>query len=122
MIREIHILRDDAAAWYSSVLADATDALLTRSHEEATEVLSPIAGEVWMGSLALHSKTAEGVTVRTSRSVPDRIRAPVFLRDGFLCSYCHGRSISLDPPFAWASVWSAAGASAQYAGWRAPRL
>lgn len=93
MIREIHTLRGDAAACYSRVLADATDALLTRSYEDAAEVLSPIAREVWMGSLALHGKTAEGVTVRTSRSVSDRIRAQVFLRDGFLCSYCHGRTI-----------------------------
>lgn len=93
MTREIHTLRDDAANWYSSILADTTDALLTRSYEDALEVLSPIAGEIWMGSFPLYGKTAEGVTERSSRKVPEKIRAQVFQRDGFLCSYCHGRTI-----------------------------
>ena len=86
MTREIYTLREDAATWYSSILADAADALLTSSYEHALEVLAPIAGEIWMGSFPLHGKTADGVVERSSRDTSPRTRAQVCLRDGFVCS------------------------------------
>ncbi|CAH0174620.1 hypothetical protein SRABI76_01369 [Microbacterium oxydans] len=92
MTREIHALRDDAAAWYSSVLDEVT-AVLPSSIDRARQILEPIAGEVWMGSLTLHGVIAAGSDVRTARRVSDRTRAEVFLRDGFLCTYCGGRTI-----------------------------
>lgn len=55
--------------------------------------LGPIAGQVWMGSLPLHAKTWPGVTDRSSRRVSARTIARVFLRDGFLCTHCGGRTI-----------------------------
>ncbi|MCK2024352.1 HNH endonuclease [Microbacterium sp. kSW2-24] len=92
MTREIHALRDDAAAWYSSIL-DEVAAALPSSLDRARQLLEPIAGEVWMGSLTLHGTTTIGTDARTSRRVPDRTRAEVFLRDGFTCTYCGGRTI-----------------------------
>ncbi|CAH0144557.1 hypothetical protein SRABI98_00627 [Microbacterium sp. Bi98] len=59
MTREIHALRDDAAAWYSGALNKVT-AALSSSVEHARTPLEPIAGEVWMGSLNLHGVTAAG--------------------------------------------------------------
>lgn len=93
MTNEVHTLRDNAASWYSGVLADATDALLTISYEHALDTLAPIAGEIWVGSFMLHSKTTNGVANRSSRDTSARTRARVFRRDGFICSYCHGRTI-----------------------------
>ncbi|SFR63020.1 hypothetical protein SAMN04488591_2574 [Microbacterium azadirachtae] len=92
MTTEIHALPDNAAAHYSGILADVAEALPS-SFELAEQLLTPIAGEVWMGSLTLHGKTEPGAAVRSSRSVPDRVRAKVFLRDGFVCSYCAGPTI-----------------------------
>lgn len=92
MTREIHALRDDTAAWYSDVL-DAVTAALPSSVDRARQILEPISGEVWMGSLTLHGVTAPGSNARTSRRVSDLTRAEVFLRDGFLCTYCGGRTI-----------------------------
>jgi len=90
--REVDELRSDAAARYSGVLDAATEAL-PQSIEDARRLLAPIAGEVWMGRLTLHGATAAGSETRTSRRVSDRTRAEVFLRDGFLCTYCGGRTI-----------------------------
>lgn len=90
--REIHAFRGDAAAWYSTVLDEAT-AAIPSSIDRARQILEPIAGEVWMGSLTLHGVTTAGSDARTSRRVSDRTRAEVFLRDGFLCTYCGGRTI-----------------------------
>ncbi|KJL30569.1 HNH endonuclease [Microbacterium oxydans] len=92
MSREIRSLRNDAAAWYSGVLDEVT-AALPSSIDRARQILEPIAGEVWMGSLTLHGVTTAGSGARTSRRVSDRTRAEVFLRDGFLCTYCGGRTI-----------------------------
>lgn len=92
MKREIFLLGDDAAAWYSGVLAEVA-AAVPSSIAHARQLLEPIAGEVWMGSLTLHAATGPGSDVRTSRRVSDRTRAEVFLRDGFLCTYCGGRTI-----------------------------
>lgn len=92
MTPEIHTLRDDAAAWYSGVLDEVT-AALPSSIDRARQILEPIAGEVWMGSLTLHGVTTADSGARTSRRVSDRTRAEVFLRDGFLCTYCGGRTI-----------------------------
>lgn len=92
MTREIHTLRDDAAAWYGGVLDEVT-AVLPSSIERARALLEPIAGEVWMGSLTLHGATGAGTVSRTSRRVSDQTRAEVFLRDGFACTYCGGGTI-----------------------------
>ena len=92
MTIEIHDLPDNAAACYSAILSAVAEALPS-SFDQAEQLLAPIAGEVWMGSLTLHGKTAPGAAERSSRAVSDRVRAEVFLRDGFVCSYCGGRTI-----------------------------
>lgn len=92
MTREIHTLRDDAVTWYSDVLDEVT-AVIPSSIARARELLDPIAGEVWMGSLTLHGATTVGADARTSRRVSEQTRAEVFLRDGFTCTYCGGRTI-----------------------------
>jgi len=46
-----------------------------------------------VGSLTLHGKSTPGAAERSSRAVPDRVRAQVFLRDGFMCSYRGGRTV-----------------------------
>lgn len=89
---EVNALRDDAATWYSGILADMAD-VLPASLEHARELLAPIAGEVWTGSLTIHGAATPGEGPRTSRRVSDATRAQVFLRDGFLCSHCGGRTI-----------------------------
>jgi len=89
---EIHTLRADAAEWYSAALAGVAEALPS-SLALAERLLAPIAGEVWMGSLTLHGKTEPGSLERSTRRVPDPVRAAVFLRDGFTCTYCGGRTI-----------------------------
>ncbi|MEV8265741.1 HNH endonuclease signature motif containing protein [Microbacterium sp. NPDC077057] len=92
MTREVHALRPDAAAWYSGILDEVT-AVLPSSLDRARQFLEPIAGEVWMGTLTLHGPATAGSEVRSSRRVSDRTRAEVFLRDGFVCTYCGGRTI-----------------------------
>lgn len=92
MTREVHILGGDAAAWYSGILTEAAKVLPT-SLAVAEELIAPIANEVWMGTLPLHGKTEPGADERSSRRPSNRIRAQVFLRDGFICTYCGGRTI-----------------------------
>lgn len=92
MRREIHELSVSADVWYSSVLTSATTAL-PESVDYARRLLEPIAGEVWMGRLSLHAGSSVPGTGVSSRPVSDRTRAEVFLRDGFVCSYCGGRTI-----------------------------
>lgn len=92
MTIEIRAFRNDAAVVYSTVLSAVAD-VLPSSFEHAQELLAPIAGEVWMGKLTLHGKTVNGVKERSSRAVPNRVRAQVFLRDGFLCSHCGNPTI-----------------------------
>jgi len=92
MSRKIYELGPDAAAWYSTIL-DATVSALPSSIDDARALVEPIAGEVWMGSLALYGGTTAGRAVHSSRRVSDRTRAEVFRRDGFICTYCGGRAI-----------------------------
>lgn len=92
MKREVHHFRGDGVAVYSAVLTAVAE-VLPSSFEQARELLMPIADEVWMGSFPLHGTTDDGVKSRSSRAVPDKLRAQVFLRDRFLCSYCSGRTI-----------------------------
>jgi len=92
MTIEIHTLPEDAAVHYSTILATVAKAL-PASVTVAEELLTPIAGEVWMGSLTLNGKIAPGAAERSPRAVPDRLRAQVFLRDGFLCSSCGGPTV-----------------------------
>lgn len=40
-----------------------------------------------------HGATGAGSDSRTSRRVTEQTRAEVFLRDGFICTYCGGRTI-----------------------------
>lgn len=87
----VDVLPDDAVSLYSETLAGVAEAL--PSLELAEQRLAPIAGEVWTGALTLQGTTAAGITDRSSRRVSDHTRAQVFLRDGFLCTYCGGRTI-----------------------------
>lgn len=89
MPTEIYGLSVDASLRYSEILSEATMAL-PASADRAAAALEPIAGEVWMGRLSLHGATSPGVGSgdRVTRQISEKTKAEVFLRDGFLCTFC----------------------------------
>lgn len=79
---------------YADIIADVGSALTRGDIVHAESALRPVAGEVWMGRMPLVGrKAAESTGGRSPRDVTDAIRAAVFHRDGFHCSYCGGRVV-----------------------------
>ena len=98
---------------YATVLQSAARAIVAGDPEQARLVLEPIAGEIWMGKISGPArKTAERavpaesvelpvpaesaalpVPARRKREVPNSVRAAVFIRDGFRCTFCGGRAV-----------------------------
>lgn len=83
----------DAVDRYVDTLSRVTAALLVSDVNEAASRLLPVAGEVWGGHLPLMGVAGPGASAKISRSVSDRLRAQVFIRDRFRCTYCGGRAI-----------------------------
>ena len=83
----------DAVDWYTGILSAVAAALAVSDVETARERLAPIAGELWMGRLSFAGSGSAGPPGAMARSVSDRTRAQVFLRDNLRCTYCGGRAI-----------------------------
>lgn len=93
MIR-VEKLVEGAADLYVDTLAAVATALAASQFSLAVERLQPIAGEVWHGRLSrTPSKVATPQTMK--RDVTPRMRAEVYVRDRFRCTYCGGRVIPL---------------------------
>ena len=74
-------------------LRDSATALQGSDIEAAKVALAPISGQVWMGTTR-SMRGAQRLGGRNeSRHVPDRLRAEVFMRDGFQCTRCGGRCV-----------------------------
>lgn len=86
-------LPDDSVETYADVLARAVEAMALPDLALAAELLRPIAGQRWSGSLRLFAGTRAPSSERMSRSVSNRTRARVFIRDRFRCTYCGGRVV-----------------------------
>ena len=86
-------LADDAVDRYTDTLSAVAAALVVFDVETARERLEPIAGELWSGRLSFAGSAGPGALIAMARTVSDRTRAQVFLRDGLRCTYCGGRAI-----------------------------
>lgn len=86
-------LSDDSGETYADAIARAGEAMALRDLDLAAEMLAPIAGERWRGALRLFPGSRALSAERAPRSVPNRTRARVFVRDRFRCTYCGGRVI-----------------------------
>lgn len=83
---------------YANILQATARAVAAHGLDGAEQFLAPIAGEVWAGKLKTDRavSTSAGVgeaPVRRVRISNDRLRAQVFIRDGFRCTACGGRAI-----------------------------
>ena len=86
----------ESAENYASVLTHTAAAIRSGRIELAAELLTPVAGHVWTGRVtnpdpAPPNESTEGR--RKRRTISERLRAEVFMRDGFRCSACGGRTI-----------------------------
>ena len=86
----------ESAENYASVLASAADAIVSGEIALAEERLLPVAGHVWAGRITAPTRTPTEPSTegrRRRRNLPEQLRAQVFMRDGFRCSGCGGRTI-----------------------------
>lgn len=91
---EVLALSDDAVDVYADILGAVTSELADSNFAGAVSQLRPIAGERWGGKFSLMAPSGPvSTTERRSRAVSDKTRAAVFVRDGFSCTYCGGRTI-----------------------------
>ena len=92
----------DAVDWYTDTLATVAAALAVSDVGTARERLEPIGGELWTGHLPFAGSAGPVAPGGVARSVSDRTRAQVFLRDHLCCTYC---GVGLFPvAFSWQSV------------------
>lgn len=89
---EILTIDAEAIDQYADVLTGVATALVEGDRKLARERLAPIAGERWFGSLKLAGPQSPGGTKKRT-GVPDRVRARVFIRDGFRCTWCAKRVV-----------------------------
>jgi len=92
-VTDIFTLSDGAVDRYADILTNVAQALTAGDVRLAEEQLEPVVDDVWMGRLAFHAAPGIGAELRTSRAVSERKRAQVLTRDGFICTYCGGRTI-----------------------------
>jgi hypothetical protein len=84
---------DEEIERYADVLTKTVAAVARAGRDAGAAELQPIAGEIWMGRLAMaggpsHDRDAAGGRVRN-----ETLRAQVFIRDRFRCTYCGGRAV-----------------------------
>ncbi|WIB65803.1 HNH endonuclease [Curtobacterium sp. MCBD17_040] len=89
------VLTLDAAAVdrYADVLATVGAAVAGFDFAAAETLLEPIADDRWMGHVPTAGSEPREPGAASARDVSDRLRAAVFRRDGFRCSYCGGRAV-----------------------------
>lgn len=78
---------------YADVLASVAEALAVQDVISAKKRLREISGRLWNGTVRATRTTASEFSSKKSRAVRDEMRAQVFLRDGFRCSYCGSRGL-----------------------------
>jgi hypothetical protein len=84
---------DRAVDRYADALTSTANALAREDISSAAAMLAPIAGELWNARVPRSGPAGPGSDTKTPRRVPEIVRARVFLRDGFRCQYCGGRTI-----------------------------
>lgn len=95
---EILTFNGDDVERYASRLQDVARAVAAGHLGSAEQLLAPIAGEVWGGKLSADTRQSAAdvlaePTARIRRISDDRLRAQVFIRDGFRCTSCGGRAV-----------------------------
>lgn len=79
---------------YADALSAAAVAVVAGGFPAAEVALAPIAGLVWSGRAPMHQRPVTGAPAAAKRKqTPEGVRARVFARDGFTCTYCGGRAI-----------------------------
>lgn len=78
---------------YADVLTKAVAAVASEGLTAAAAQLQPITGEAWMGRLTATGKLGPGGSGAGERVRNESLRAQVFIRDKFRCSYCGGRAV-----------------------------
>lgn len=78
---------------YAEVLTRTAKAVARGDRNAAIAELQPIAGEIWMGRLTTVGRAGSDAVGVRRRAVNETLRAQVFARDGFRCTYCGGRAI-----------------------------
>jgi 5-methylcytosine-specific restriction endonuclease McrA len=92
-VTDVVVLDGAAADRYADVL-DLVASSLSAGDIRAAELhLEPIVDDRWLGHVPTTSSQRRDAPEKTARNVSDRLRADVFLRDGFRCTYCGGRAV-----------------------------
>jgi hypothetical protein len=77
---------------YADILTATVGAVADGDFAAAAESLRPISGELWMGRLKAIGKAGDGPPAGT-RPRNETLRAQVFIRDRFRCTFCGGRAV-----------------------------
>jgi 5-methylcytosine-specific restriction endonuclease McrA len=78
---------------YADILTRVASSLAAGDFDNAEFHLEPIVDDRWLGHVAAALSQERDVREKASRAVSDRLRAEVFLRDAFRCTYCGGRAV-----------------------------
>lgn len=80
---------------YADVCERVADALCGGDVDGAQRELAFIAEDRWAGTLRLFARgpSTSVSAAQAPRRVSNRLRAEVFMRDGFRCTYCGGKTI-----------------------------
>ena len=78
---------------YADLLAKTVSAVANDDLAGAADALQPIAGEIWMGKLTSAGRRVNGGSAAGARLRDELLRAQVFIRDGFRCTYCGVRAV-----------------------------
>lgn len=78
---------------YATILSTTVAAVQAGSLNDAAGALEPIAGEIWMGRVAVLGAQRGGEVVLGARLKNETLRAQVFVRDRFRCTACGGRAV-----------------------------
>lgn len=92
-MRQLHAFDQADTERYADTLSTVASAVVRSDPAAAARALSPIAGELWYGRLTLAAPAGPGGQARGRRAVPEHVRAEVFMRDRFHCTYCGGRVV-----------------------------
>ena len=90
---EIVEFGDDDVERYADVLADTVAAVSRSGVVAGAAALQPIAREIWMGRLTTKKGLGAGEPATSNRLRNETLRAQVFVRDGFCCTYCGRRAV-----------------------------
>ncbi|WP_027467089.1 HNH endonuclease [Curtobacterium sp. UNCCL17] len=90
---DVTVLDTATADRYADVLKRVAESFTAGDVDGAEAQLEPIVDDRWLGSVKMAPTQEYAARSVTHRDVPDRLRAAVFLRDRFRCTYCGGRAV-----------------------------